>query len=833
MTRYFLTKLEIEGFRGINNEGNPLILKFKKDAVNSVFATNGLGKSSIYDALSFTIKGCIPKIDNLPDADRGEDYYCNRFHSTGMAKIQITFTPDDNSDDVIIQVLRTQEGIRTIASPSGHPDPESFLSSVNNEFILLDHYTFMQFVEDSPLNRGRAFSALLGLSKISEFRQTLEVLSNSRNLNNDFQIELLDSQHRILKQNADDAQVKMKTAYEKLTDKELDDHNDFEEILSKATKVLKKVALLKSFFEKQNLLTVDFGKIRELIKKTESSEERERLGSVIRSINILEQLKVSEVESDEQSKLKESIEKRNLSLQETRGELFLNLYNCLNSILGSEQWRNDKKCPACESDLEESLTEKISKHIQQYEKVIENKQKIKNLWESSIWVRRFKSLCENDQIEFEKEENFSNLDEIFKYGEPTIKNYEEAVNLLSTLDTLRQSALIKLENERQKIESSLPSSLVTLTEQVEYAEQLKSTLIEIQECTKEQKEIEKKLQQRQRWQKFIEEASRIFSKAEVDLSTTQTLSLESQYQWMYSEITSNSEIVPKLKKSPGSEKLFLRLEKFYGLQDLSATTLLAESYRNALAISIYLSAAVNNFSKSRFIVLDDVTSSFDAGHQYALMELIRNHISYPMNIDGQQVIILSHDGLLEKYFDKLSNTQNWNHQRIQGLPPKGSILSQSQDANRLRTDAERFLNAGQISQGEPLIRQYLEFKLIQVIRKLDILVPLDFSIRDDRKMIQNCLDAIFHSITLHQKAGDLILEPQQVQIFQNTHLPSLISNWVNHYATGVTTNLSPYVLLKVLNTVDQMADCFKYTCNCSGTPNRRFYKSLTEKHCNC
>ena len=32
MPRYFLTELKIEGFRGINNQSDPLVLKFKTDA---------------------------------------------------------------------------------------------------------------------------------------------------------------------------------------------------------------------------------------------------------------------------------------------------------------------------------------------------------------------------------------------------------------------------------------------------------------------------------------------------------------------------------------------------------------------------------------------------------------------------------------------------------------------------------------------------------------------------------------------------------------------------------------------------------------------------------
>lgn len=52
------------------------------------------------------------------------------------------------------------------------------------------------------------------------------------------------------------------------------------------------------------------------------------------------------------------------------------------------------------------------------------------------------------------------------------------------------------------------------------------------------------------------------------------------------------------------------------------------------------------------IVLDDVTSSFDGGHQFHLMEVIRTKFARPGKAGGRQVILLSHDTLLEKLFNK-------------------------------------------------------------------------------------------------------------------------------------------------------------------------------------
>ena len=65
MPRYFLTRLAIEGFRGVNNENDPLDINFKSNSVNSVFAVNGIGKSSIFEALCYAIHGVIPKLQSL------------------------------------------------------------------------------------------------------------------------------------------------------------------------------------------------------------------------------------------------------------------------------------------------------------------------------------------------------------------------------------------------------------------------------------------------------------------------------------------------------------------------------------------------------------------------------------------------------------------------------------------------------------------------------------------------------------------------------------------------------------------------------------------------
>lgn len=146
MTRYFLGSLAIEGFRGINNDGDPLVLKFKADAVNSIHAPNGVGKSSIFEAVHFAIYGSVPRLEALQDAEQGDSYVVNKFHPGQQATIDLLFRSDDGSPDIAIRVTRNGNGIRTVTSPSGHPQPEEFLAGLQEDFVLVDYGRFAKLI---------------------------------------------------------------------------------------------------------------------------------------------------------------------------------------------------------------------------------------------------------------------------------------------------------------------------------------------------------------------------------------------------------------------------------------------------------------------------------------------------------------------------------------------------------------------------------------------------------------------------------------------------------------------------------------------------------------
>jgi hypothetical protein len=413
-------------------------------------------------------------------------------------------------------------------------------------------------------------------------------------------------------------------------------------------------------------------------------------------------------------------------------------------------------------------------------------------------------------------------------GTATGQMLDDALVRLAARRAAHEAALLEVNAGIKLLQDELPPSLVALTSQVEHGEQARLTLTEYWKTTSELSTKRAQQARYARWLTFIDRATTDLCQAEAALSQARLAALGVKYQTLFKNIMVVGDIIPELQRAGGTEQLDVRLQDFHGRTGLSARALLSESYRNALAISVFLSAAGTQDMVPRFVVLDDVTSSFDAGHQWRLMDQIRLHLQYRgTGTAGLQFIMLSHDGLLEKYFDSVSSSSGWHHQKLQGIPSLGNIATLGQSGDRIRRAAEAFLNAGQVSAAEPLIRQYLEFALLRIIQKLNIPVPYDFAIKDQNKMVGNCLAAISQAVKLHSDAGSLILTSQQQADLETRYVPQIIGNYVSHYSTAINAGVSGAVLSGVLQDVESLTECFKRE-DTTNPPARVWYKSLSQ-----
>lgn len=823
MKRYFLTKISVEGFRGINNEGDPLVLKFRPEAVNSVFAHNGTGKSSVFEALHYAIKGTVPRLADMQAAEKPDAYLSNLFHTQGKATIKLILAPDDGGADVGIEVELRKDGVRSVSSSTGLADPEGLLAALDEDFALMDYTTFRKFIEDTALERGRSFSGLLGLSSYANIRRALRVVENTQAFKTDFQIHDLEANLSVLQRDETKYLDQFKAQFEIATQSPpAQDESKWNDDLLEHLNAMPIATDLP-----QSLKEVNFGELRSVLLQTEGGEVRSRLLTLTDEQTALANIPDKSPSAAQNSEVMLDLISKIAALhEETAGAHFHHLQLAADSFLKSSDDWDVLICPLCGRDLDSPIDDTVAAHLTSYETLEGQLEALEAALTQGDLLARLIALEDVKKLESIP---LARLSESLKNSVSAALTKDDvrgATERITFLEALLAARKAEVATNMAELEKQVPSSLVHLATQMTAAEAARDALTERERVQIDLAQTRAKHSASLEWKEFITRALSIFSTAETELANRTLVNLRSEYQETFGEIMVTQDIVPELSRSGSHEKLAVDLSSFHARKAVSARALLSESYRNALAISVYLSAAVRHDKAPRFVVLDDATSSFDSGHQYHLMEAIRTRFQQPRRSDGLQFIIFSHDVTLEKYFDRLNGETDWHHQKLQGWPPYSPISSHGQQPDRLRRDAETHLRAGRTAEGAGLIRQYLEFVLQKIIRQVRIPVPLDLAINDHSRMVQGCLDAITYAVDIHGAASQLVLTAQQVSDLKTRHSQAIVANWVSHYGTAGASAFTPASLLGVLASIEAFQRCFQYDEGGTGVGPWKFYKSL-------
>ncbi len=819
-TGWFLEGLSIEGFRGINNEGKPLELKFKSDKVNSVSAVNGVGKTSVYDAIRYAISGRLPWLEELPPGDRDGEYYLNRFHPAQTATIKLSLREMVTNQPCEIEVKRDSSGTRTV-SASGTLDGNAILQSLNREFVLLDGPTFQNFIAAKPQARGRTFAGLLGLSDYSRMRQALAALANTRAFNNHFGAQAHTQAQAHAQKGVNDARDALKRDHLILTGDEWGTM-PLADGLAKCFSALEQIGPLTALCAGKTFREIDVDACIEAVKAAEGGPQRERLGECVRLRQELVTLNVQAPDAERTNQLANVAKNREEAVTKTAGDVILQLYLAGAKALELPEWANAGICPLCDSAVAHDLHSHVGTKLSAFTALDEATQAVGLEWNEEGWadLTGLEKLLEPDAAK----RPIAALSDTAQKG---VLTEAQAKDLAVWLGMLRERAGARdaaLEKEQRELEKILPQSSVEVTKKVEAARRMQESLGKLDAAQTDLDREKARAGRVSRLKTFLDRASDDFGAAEAAISKARLAAVEPVFKSNFAEMSFFG-VTPEVVKRANSEDLQIRLQEFHGLADLSPQALLSESYRNAFAIALYLAAASLYGGMPKFIVLDDVTSSFDAGHQLYLVELLRKSFARPANPDGLQVILLSHDTMLEKLFNKHTGSGVWWHQRLEGNP-QFAVLPQAGAVNKVRDLTISMLQAGQADFAKEGVRQYLEYRLSDLISKLRIPVPVDVAFNDNKQLAGEFLSAIDAAVKLHKAGGSLILEPAQ-EAGLNANMATIVANFTSHWGTGQALAFTAPALLGVMNAIDQYCDCFTFVPN-PGDP-RKLYKSLSQK----
>ena len=620
-------------------------------------------------------------------------------------------------------------------------------------------------------------------------------------------------------------------AYAEITGQIATDLKDVEGLCAAVSSALHGLEVLKSVVGTLDVRQVDLSAAEKLIEKEEGGAARKRQAELQQGIAELGRLAPEAVEVGERDELVQAAVDRDTALAKVGTPVLRELYEKAREVVNDAAWPDPKRCPVCELTLTKTLAEHLQDRIAQYAAVDAANDTLERAVLFATSIARLERLEAAPELGIAPaDRRHSGIIQAARDHTLPTADIREVLARLDKLDVQREGVLAKARAELIELEKALPPSLVAVARILANMRQFREAIVVYEKASSALSHRKRTLAIRERWRKFINAATAAFCEAEASLANARIAGCEAEYQSLFNSlIRGGPEVQPTLSRAAGSENVDLTLSNFYGQNNVNARAVLSESYRNAVAASIFLAAATRYNGAPRFVILDDVTSSFDAGHQFNLMEAIRTKLQQPANANGLQFIILSHDTALEKYFDKHSGTTDWHHQKLQGMPPVGRVMISAQEADRLKVLAHTQLSAGQIDLGAPLLRQYLEYKLSCIISKLEIPCPPDYATRGDKRTLSTYLEAITDAVDLYQAAGRCVLETGQINDIKNTHVPFIVGNFVSHYETGAGTPFNAHALLGVLQSIEDLVECFMWE-DTSVTPRaKRYYRRLDKK----
>ncbi len=256
---------------------------------------------------------------------------------------------------------------------------------------------------------------------------------------------------------------------------------------------------------------------------------------------------------------------------------------------------------------------------------------------------------------------------------------------------------------------------------------------------------------------------------------------------------------------------------FHGKKAQPPRKYLSESHLNSLGIVLFLANARLFNKQARFLVLDDIVTSFDTGHRRRLLRLLKEEFS------DWQIILLTHDAVMFDLIKKEFAESGWLFKEVHADDENGIRLEQSAKSFRALIIEKRAKH--DVSND---LRKLMEATLKEIAFALGVKVAFRFNNLNERRMSGELLSAL--RSTLNKHSSDLAKNP----IFSNLSGSNLIATIGSHDNPELIVGDDIDVALE---DVDQLAalfscsDCKQYikadiivpgknkiSCRCGNSP---------------
>ena len=702
-----INNLSIKGIRGAQNS---LELPLNGKSI-LLYGDNGSGKSSISDSIEWFYTDKVSHLSgneiDLKDALRN-----SMLEESDISEINISFTK--NNIDCIKTLFYKRNKLISEFSNTAEDFNEYILKS-GNENLLLRYQFLTDFIDNTKGEKLRYLSDIIGFSEVTKKKDVLKKSYNSikselRNQNYESQIN---TQKQVLIGKIGAAISQEQNLFEKI---------------NKTIKPLKIKLEVKSI--------EDIDKVLDHIKKPINNKLISELNFLETVNTVLTNLKCEIGFIDlEYKTYYDEFEKIASDVQGIMQTFLGELLEIGNEVL-TKEYHKEASCPLClkpkdiaelQSEIKQRLME-IEESSKKKSKFDKSKQLVTNI--STERIKRLETVLSESLI---NEEGYKDIKTNLNDLKEKITAYQKASSeKVTSGNKIPSASKVKLAQSDFDIQKRIAESIKQILEilKIDNSTVLYSNISASKDAFLKIKQFENQQTKLEKQRKTIEIIYNEFVKKQKEglenFINTFSGRINDFYQYM----------------NPGEPFQEIKIVVIGEEDELNGITIeykyngewvsppqkyFSESHLNSFGISFFL-ASVEAFNETnKFIILDDVISSFDSTHRKRFAELLFEMFS------ANQIILLTHE---KEWFTNivspLAKKNGWLISEIKWTDAKGTHLEEN--PNDLKKLIEINLADRNVDNlGNP-IRRYLEHSLKRIAWNIEAKLSFQYNDSNEHRM---------------------------------------------------------------------------------------------------
>lgn len=712
-----IKNIHIKGLRGVKEE---LILPLEQKSI-VLYGDNGTGKSSITDAIEWFYYG---KITHLSDEEIGK---------LGIEALRNISLPDDKEGSLEIKYSNSglncsknigikKDILKTDSTNKNAPFLE-FIKASQKENLILRYDELVKFILSTKTEKLSNLSEIIGFAEVTSTRTVLKKALND--LSRELKIKNFDGSINIqqsnllkqLNQNIISEQHFIKAINELISplnhDKKIDKLSDIDAVVTAIKKPTDNTII-----------------------------EQQSFYSGIRDYAGNFKLKIDSI--DDAYKEYENQYNKLSGDTDSLKKIFLNdLLGAGEKIL-KEGHYTDSRCPLClQSKNSKDLLKEIQQRIDAIKKVKTEQKKLSELkTQFEITINE----VAHDVSGLLKNKYFVDLSNAeLKAKIEIVKNAlskysQELIVDIAADKKIKTSAELKIKpNSLSEVEAICSQKYDQLKSQIKddkatdivvKIELSKSAYSQI-EALKKEKEL---IENQKATFEIIYAAFVKKQKEGLELFINNFSGIINEYYQFMNPEEQIKEI--KLKTIENEDELVgLTVSfKYYDSEVSPPHKYFSESHLNCFGLAFFL-ASVRAFNKeNKFILMDDVISSFDANHRKRFADLLIEKFA------EYQIILLTHERQWFDYVKSVVQNKNWQISEIKWSEAKGAHLEESAGSLRQRIEYKITNNVDDDLGNN--IRVYLEHILKNIASNLKVKVEFQFNDKNEDRMCHELLSEL-------------------------------------------------------------------------------------------